>query len=66
MESNVEDPVVVDNAGMTEVERRLSIQLFCVLALTCRGKALEPRLALIAPTRVDDPVQTMGEQAEGL
>ena len=34
MESNVEDPVVFDNTSMTEVERRLSIQLFYVLALT--------------------------------
>ena len=71
-------------------ERRLSIQLLYVLALTCRGKALqvvrrvpegfgfeawkqlcrkfEPRLpsrfqgmlqALLSPTRVDDPVQTI-------
>ena len=39
--TNVEDPVVVDNTSMTEVERRLSIQLFYVLALTCRGKALQ-------------------------
>ena len=41
VESNVGDPVVVDNTSMTEGERRLSIQLFCVLALTCRGKALQ-------------------------
>ena len=41
VETNVEDPVVVDNTGMKDVERRLSIQLFCVLALTCRGKALQ-------------------------
>ena len=41
VERNVEDPVVVDNTSMTEVERRLSIQLFHVLALTCRGKALQ-------------------------
>ena len=33
--------MVVDNTGMTEVDRRLSIQLFHVLALTCRGKALQ-------------------------
>ena len=75
---------------MTDGERRLSIQLLYVLALTCRGKALqvvrrvpegfgfeawkqlcrkfEPRLpsrfqgmlqALLSPTRVDDPVQTI-------
>ena len=40
VQTNMEDPVVVDNTGMTEVERRLSTQLFYVLALTCRGKAL--------------------------
>ena len=41
-ETGVEDPVVVDNTSMTEVERRLSTtQLFYVLALTCRGKALQ-------------------------
>ena len=82
--------MVIDNTGMTEVERRLSIQLFYVLALTCRGQALqavrrvpegfgfeawkqlcreiEPRLpsrfqgmpqALLSPTRMDDPVQTI-------
>ena len=39
--SNVEDLVVDDNTSMTEVERRLSIHLFHVLALTCRGKALQ-------------------------
>ena len=90
VESNVEDPVVVDNTSMTEGKRRLSIQLFYVLALAFRGEALqvvrrvpegfgfeawkqlcrefEPRLpsrcqgmlqALLAPTRVDDPVQTI-------
>ena len=36
VEINVEDPVVVDNTGMTDVEKGLSIQLFYVLALTCR------------------------------
>ena len=41
VESNMKDPVVVDNTSMTEGERRLSKQLFCVLALTCRGKALQ-------------------------
>ena len=41
VESNVEHPVVVDNTSMTEGERRLSIQLLYVLALTCRGKALQ-------------------------
>ena len=83
VETNVEGPVVVD-------KRRLSTQLFCVLALSRRGKALqvvrrvpegfgfeawkqlcrefEPRLpsrfrgmlqALLSPTRMDDPVQTI-------
>ena len=33
--------MVLDNTGVTDVERRLSIQLFYVLALTCRGKALQ-------------------------
>ena len=41
VESNVEDLVIVDNTSMTEAERRLSMQLFYVLALTCRGKALQ-------------------------
>ena len=41
VETNVEDPVVVDNTSMMEVERRLSIQLFYVRALTCRGKTLQ-------------------------
>ena len=35
VETHVEDPAVVDNTSMTEV------QLFYVLALTCRGKALQ-------------------------
>ena len=41
VESNVEDPVVVDNTSMTKGRRRLSIKLFHVFALTCRGKALQ-------------------------
>ena len=41
VETNVEDLVVVDNTSMTEVEKGLSMQLFHVLALTCRGKALQ-------------------------
>ena len=95
VETHVEDPVVVDNTGMTDVERRLSIHLFHVLALTFRGKALqvvrrvpegfgfeawkqlcrefEPRLpsrfqgmlqALLSPTRMDDPAQTINGRAE--
>ena len=35
VESNVVDPVVVDNTSMTEGERRLPTQSFYVLALTC-------------------------------
>ena len=42
VETNVEDPVVVDNTGMTDVERRLSIQLFYVLALQRKGTAGGP------------------------
>ena len=92
VESNVENLVVVNNTSMTEGERRLSVQVFYVLALTCRGKALqvvrrvpegfgfeawkqlcrqfEPRLpsrfqgmlqSLLAPTRVDEPVQTIDQ-----
>ena len=32
----MDDPAVADNTTMTDGERRLSVQLFCVLALTCR------------------------------
>ena len=38
VEATVVDPAVIDNATMTESERRLSMQLFYVLALSCRGK----------------------------
>ena len=41
VETKVEDPTVVDNTTTTEAERRLSIQLLYVLALTCRGKSLQ-------------------------
>ena len=34
VETNVEDPTIADNTTMTGVERRLSIQLYCALALT--------------------------------
>ena len=40
VETNVEDPVVVVSTSMTEVERRLPIQLSHMLALICRGKEL--------------------------
>ena len=38
--TNVEDPIIADNTTMTGAERRLSGQLYCVLALTCRKRAL--------------------------
>ena len=41
VETNVEDPIVADNTTMTGAARRLSIQLYCVLALTCRKRALQ-------------------------
>ena len=41
VETKVEDPLVVDNTTTTEAERRLSVQLFYVRALTCRGKSLQ-------------------------
>ena len=37
----MEDPIIADNTTMTGAERRLSIQLYCVLALTCRKRALQ-------------------------
>ena len=39
--TNLEDPIITDNTTMTGAERRLSIQLYCVLALTCRKRALQ-------------------------
>ena len=39
--TNVEDPIIADNTTMTRAEIRLSIQLNCVLALTCRKRALQ-------------------------
>ena len=41
VETNVEDPIIADNTTLTGAERRLSIQLYCVLVLTCRKRALE-------------------------
>ena len=41
METSVEDPIIADNTAMTRAERRLSGQTYCVLALTCREKALQ-------------------------
>ena len=41
VETNVEDPNITDNTTMTGAERRLSTQLYCVLALICRKRALQ-------------------------
>ena len=41
VEVNLEDPIIADNTKMTGAERRLSEQLYCVLALTCRKRALQ-------------------------
>ena len=41
VETNVEDPIIADNTTMTGAERRVSIQLYCVLELTCRKRALQ-------------------------
>ena len=41
VETNVENPIIADNTTMTGAEIRLSIQLYCVLALTCRKRALQ-------------------------
>ena len=41
VETNVEDPIITDNTTMSGAERRLSMQLHCVLALTCRKRALQ-------------------------
>ena len=35
----MEDPIIADDTAMTKAERRPSTQKYCVLALTCRGKA---------------------------
>ena len=40
-ETNAEDPIIADNTTMTGAERRLSEQLYCVLALTCRKRSLQ-------------------------
>ena len=55
VESIVEDPVVVDNTSMTEGERRLSIQLFYVLALTCRRGVETVVQRVRAPSSVTIP-----------
>ena len=37
----MEDPIIADNKTMTGAEKRLSIQLYFVQALTCRKRALQ-------------------------
>ena len=41
VETSVDDPIITDNTVMTSAEKRFSAQAYCVLALTCRGKALQ-------------------------
>ena len=41
VETRVEDPIITDSTAMTRAEKRFSAQAFCVLVLTCRGKALQ-------------------------
>ena len=35
------DPIITDNTVMTRAEKRFSAQAYCVLVLTCKGKALQ-------------------------
>ena len=41
VEMSVDDPIITDNTVMTRAEKRFSAQAYCVLVLTCRGKALQ-------------------------
>ena len=41
VEKSVDDPIITDNTVMTRAEKRFSAQAYCVLVLTCRGKALQ-------------------------
>ena len=41
VETRVEDPIITDNTVMTRAEKRFSTQVYCVLVLTCSGKALQ-------------------------
>ena len=41
VETSVEDPIITDDTAMTNAERRLSAQAYCVLALTFREKVLQ-------------------------
>ena len=39
--TSVDDPIITDNTVMTRAEKRFSAQAYCVLVLTCKGKALQ-------------------------
>ena len=39
--TRLEDPIITDSTAMTRAEKRFSAQAYCVLVLTCRGKALQ-------------------------
>ena len=41
VETRVEDPIITDSTAMTRAGKRFSAQAYCVLVLTCRGKALQ-------------------------
>ena len=41
VETSVDDPIITDNTVMTRAEKRFSAYAYCVLVLTCRGKALQ-------------------------
>ena len=41
VETSVDDPIITDNTVMKRAEKRFSAQAYCVLVLTCRGKALQ-------------------------
>ena len=41
VETSADDPIIIDNSVMTKAEQRFSAQAYCVLILTCRGKALQ-------------------------
>ena len=41
VETHVEDPIITDNTTMTGAGRRISEQVYCVLAVTCRKRALQ-------------------------
>ena len=41
VETSVEDPIITDNTVTKGAEKLSSAQAYCVLVLTCRGKALQ-------------------------